>query len=253
LAGEGDRDVIRSETNAVVKILVLCGGRGSRLGPVTDQIPKPLVSLNGKPIIQHLVQSYIDKGFRDFILCTGYRGEMIREFFTGNAFDARFEFSDAGDEASMLSRLHHARPLMSERVFVAYGDTLVDVNLSEMLSEHLTSGAPVTITVASVRSPFGLVTTETDRWVDSFEEKPIQSYYVGHMLLESSVLDDLDPELIAMPDGAGLVKLFSILLSRRLLRMYPYSGPQVTFNTRRELHQAESDFIAFFTHQEESN
>ena len=231
----------------------MCGGRGSRLGPVTDQIPKPLVSVNGKPILQHLVQSYIDKGFQDFILCTGYRGEMIREFFSGNKFDARFEFSDAGEKASMLLRLHHAKELMSERVFVAYGDTLVDVDQAEMLSEHVTSGASVTITVASVRSPFGLVTTEPDGWVVSFEEKPVQSYYVGHMLLERNALNDLDPKLLAMPDGDGLVKLFSLLISQRLLHKYAYSGPQITFNTRQELHQAERDFIAFFTHQEESN
>ena len=73
------------------------------------------------------------------------------------------------------------------------------------------------------------------------------------MLLESNVLNDLDPELLTMPDGDGLVKLFSILLSQRLLRIYPYGGPQITFNTRRELHQAERDFITFFTHQEESS
>ena len=237
----------------MVKVVVLCGGRGARLGPVTDRLPKPLVPLNGKPILQHLVQSYINKGFRDFILCTGYRGDMIKEFFSENTFDARFEFSDAGGEASMLLRLHQARQLMSENVFVAYGDTLVDVDLTEMLSDHQNSGAPLTITVASVRSPFGLVSTGTDRMVDSFEEKPVQSYYVGHMLLERSILNDLEPELLALPDGDGLVKLFSLLISQRLLHMYPYSGPQITFNTSQELRQAERDITTFFTHQEESS
>ena len=235
----------------MVKTVILCGGRGLRLRPLTDDVPKPLVTLNGKPLLQHLVESYIHKGFHRFVLCTGYRGDVIREFFARHSFDAEFEFSDAGEAASILQRLYLARTLVSERVFVAYGDTLIDMDLGAMLADHLSSGALASMTVANVRSPFGLVAADRDGWVGSFEEKPLQMFYVGHMLLERSVLDDLDQELLALPDGEGLVKLFCELVSRKCLRMYPYNGPQITFNTRQELHQAERDFIAFFTHQEE--
>ena len=224
-----------------------------RLSPVTDQIPKPLVALNGKPVIQHLVQSYIDKGFGNFLLCTGYRGELIKEYFSNNPVDGKLEFSDAGHDASMLRRLHHAKTLMTDRVFVAYGDTLIDVDLEEMLADHLASGARITMTAANVQSPFGLVSSDGDHWVSSFEEKPLQWYYVGHMLLERDLLEELDTDILDMPDGQGLVKLFSQLITQRALRMYPYDGPQITFNTRQELRQAEQDFIAFFTHQEEPN
>ena len=232
--------------------MILCGGRGSRLSPLTDRIPKPLVALNGRPLLAHLVQSYIDKGFRQFVICTGYRGDMIHEFFARNAFDATLEFSDAGNEASILQRLHRARTLMTEQVFVAYGDTLINVDLEAMVADHRSSGAQITITTAEVRSPFGLVTANADRWVSSFEEKPLQSFYVGHMLLESTLLDDIDPRLLDLPDGDGLVELFCHLAFRQALRMYPYEGPQITFNTQQELHQAERDFIAFFTQSEEA-
>lgn len=234
----------------MLKTVVLCGGRGLRLRPLTNAVPKPLVPLNGKPLLQHLVESYVGKGFRHFVLCIGYRGDMIRTFFASHPFDANFEFSDAGERASMLQRLYHARPLLGERVFVAYGDTLIDVDLEAMLADHQSSGAVATITTADVRSPFGLVTADEGGWVRSFEEKPLHSYYVGHMLLECRVLDDLDPELLALPDGEGLVRLFCQWVSRKCLRLYPYNGPQITFNTQQELHQAERRFIAFFTHQE---
>ncbi len=236
----------------MVKTIVLCGGRGSRLRPLTDRIPKALVPLNGKPLLAHLVSMYIRKGCHQFLLCVGYRGDMVREFFVREPFDAEFEFSDAGEEAGILQRLYHARTQMNERAFVAYGDTLINVDLDAMLTDHASSGAAITITTANVRSPFGLVTTDADRWVCSFEEKPLQLFYVGHMLLERSVLDDVDPGLLVLPDGQGLVRLFADLTARRRLRMYPYNGPQITFNTHKELDQAERDFVSFFTQPEES-
>lgn len=230
--------------------VILCGGRGTRLRPLTDRIPKPLVLLNGKPCLQHIVESYIRKGFKRFVLCIGYQGQMIVDFFRLRAFDAEVEFSDAGGQASMLERIYHARSSIGERAFVAYGDTLIDVNLTQMLEHHLVSGAAVTITTADVRSPFGLVKATEDDWVISFEEKPVQPYYVGHMLTERAVLDDVDPELLKMPDGEGLVTLFQRLIEKRRLRMYPYSGPQITFNTQQDLDRAERDLVTFFTHQE---
>ena len=211
-----------------------------------------MVTLNGKPILAHLVQSYIDNGFREFILCTGYLGDMIQDFFADNSFDGYFEFSDAGDDASMLARLYEAKDLMSENVFVVYGDTLIDVDLSKMLSQHLINNASITMTVASVRSPFGLVTVDSDNWVKTFEEKPIQSYYLGQMIVNRETLNEIEPELLNLPDGDGLVHLFSKLSAEQKMRVYPYSGPQITFNTNQELLQAERDIITFFTHQEKS-
>ncbi len=108
----------------------------------------------------------------------------------------------------------------------------------------------VTITTAGVRSPFGLVKATEDGCVVSFDEKPVQPYYVGHMLIDRTVLEDVDPELLEMPDGDGLVALFQRLIEKRRLRLYPYTGPQITFNTQQELNRAERELVAFFTHQD---
>ena len=234
----------------MIKTVILCGGRGSRLKPLTNLIPKPLVTLNGKPLLQHVVNSYLRRGMTNFVLCVGYREDMIRDFFTRQQFPGTFVFSNAGEQASILQRLHQTQSVIGERVFVAYGDTLIDVDLEAMLAQHQASGAQVTITVAEVRSPFGLVTTDTAGWGASFEEKPLQLYYIGHMLLERTVLKNLDPHLLALPDGEGLVELFQGLIVAKQLQTYLYRGPQITFNTHQERDQAERDFIAFFTHQE---
>lgn len=234
----------------MLKTIILCGGRGIRLRPLTELVPKSLVTLNGKPCLQHIVESYIRKGYKHLLLCVGYRGDMIVEFFRHHSFDAEIEFSDAGEGAGILERLYYARSLIGKRAFVAYGDTLIDVDLKEMLAEHLSSKAAITLTTAEVRSPFGLVTMNHDRWILSFDEKPVQSYYVGHMLLERAVLDEVGPELLRKPDGEGLILLLQGLIAQRRVKLYPYMGPQITFNTQRDLDDIERDLVTFFTYVE---
>jgi len=234
----------------MVKVVVMCGGRGARLRPVTDAIPKPLVLLDGKPIVQHLLERYIRRGVRDFILCLGYRGEMVRKHFAKSPLDAHIEYSDAGEEAGILARLAHAKGLMSERVFVAYGDTLVNVDTNAMLKRHLELGVKATITTAAIRSPFGLVQTNGDGRVTTFTEKPVQEYFIGHFLLERQVLDETTANFVALKDGEGLVQLFQYLCSKGELGVFHHSGPQITFNTWQELQQAQRDIADFYTYEE---
>lgn len=233
-----------------MKTIVLCGGRGTRLGPVGDQLPKTLLPLDGKPCLQYIVENYVRRGYREFVLCVGHRGDMIVDFCRRHLPSAGFEWSDAGADASMLERLYRARHLIGDRAWVAYGDTLVDVDLADMLAGHIVSGAALTLTTAQVRSPFGLVESDGEGWLQSFREKPVQPYFVGHMLVERSVLDALDADLLSAPDGEGLVALIQRLIQQRRVRTHAYAGPQITFNTRNDLDRAERDMIEFFTQTE---
>lgn len=233
-----------------MKTIILCGGRGRRLGPAGEQLPKTLVSLNGKPCLQYIVESYVRKGFREFVLCVGHRGDMIVDFCRTQLTGAAFESSDAGEDASMLRRLYEARDLIGDRAWVAYGDTLIDVDLNDMLADHLASGASLTLTTALVQSPFGLVESDEHRWLRSFREKPVQTYFVGHMLIERSVLNALDPDLLRAPDGQGLVTLIQRLVASGRARAHTYSGPQITFNTPHDLDRAQRAVIEFFTDAE---
>ncbi len=229
-----------------LKGVILCGGKGTRLRPLTDEVPKPLVELAGKPCLQHILEGQIRRGLADFVLCIGYKGEMVREFVRRAGLDAAVEFSDAGLEASMLARLHAARDRMGERVSVSHGDTLIDLDLEGMLARHERSGAWITLTTAEVQSPFGLLTLDGDL-IASYREKPVHPYFVGHMILERRVLDDLDPALLELPDGEGLVELFQRLIAERRLGGVPYDGPRVTFNTRQDLADAHREMGRFFT------
>lgn len=233
------------------KVIILCGGSGNRLKPLSSNTPKPLVAIDGKPILQHIIEFYISKGFRDFVLCAGFRAEAVNDFIRSHNFDAEIEISNAGEDAGILERLYLCRHLITERAIVTYGDTFINIDPGHILKEHIKNKANVTITIADIRSPFGLVELDKAKRVTFFREKPFLSYYIGHMIMEKRVLDSLDADLISLPDGEGLISLFQKLIEEKSLNAYKYTGFKVTFNTPYEHKKAEEEFIRFFTEQGE--
>lgn len=231
------------------KVIILCGGSGSRLRPITSDIPKPLVQLRGKPVLQHIIEFFVNKGLDDFVLCTGFKSDMISEFISSQQFQARIKIENSGEGAGMLKRLYYVRNLIDRRAIVAYGDTFIDLDVERMIGEHDSNGAKMTITVTDIMSPFGLVKINSDNDVIEFQEKPLLPHYIGSMIIDKEILDNLDRDLIDMPDGSGLVSLFQRLISAGRLRAYRHTGLQITFNTLHEYRKAEEEFIKFFTEQ----
>lgn len=245
MSGTGDR----------IEVVVLCGGRGVRLRPTTDTIPKALVPVAGKPIIDHVIGAYIAKGVRRFRLCIGYRGEQVRAHFDPPPPGLDVAFSDSGEEASMLERLDALRHEVDETFMVAYGDTFADLDLDPLLEVHRRRGALATLVTARIQNPFGIVSLEVDDLgpggrVGSFVEKPVFDYFIGCFLMQRQALDHVDDDLRAMPDGDGLVALFSRLVDARRLAAFEHRGPNITFNTEPERRRAESVLEDFYTLRE---
>ncbi len=233
-----------------MKILILCGGRGTRLKPLTGDLPKPLLPFHGKPFLQHVIEFYLQKGIKDFILCTGFGSNAIRSLVDSCRYDASIQFSDSGEAAGILKRLYDARERMDPHSIVTYGDTFVDLDPKDLLRHHSSGGRPVTLTVAEIRSPFGIVEAAGGR-VTSFREKPVYPYYIGQMAMDRAVLEALDERMIGLPDGQGLVELFQKLISSDQLGAYLHKGLNITFNTPQEREQAEREMGRFFTHRED--
>ena len=111
------------------KVVILCGGKGVRLKPLTKDIPKPLVEIGGKPIIHQAVELYSQKGFSDFILCIGYKGYLIKEYFSRFP-DYKIKYSDSGEDATMIKRIHDIKDMIDDKIIVAYGDTYAHINFN---------------------------------------------------------------------------------------------------------------------------
>lgn len=239
-----------------MKIAILCGGHGKRLRPYTEDVPKVLVPINGKPILEHILELYLSKQFRDFILCIGYKGEKIREFIQKKSFNQNvcsIVFSDSGDRASMLTRIYRLAENFEDRIMISYGDTLTNLDVHEFLEYHKTKKVSVSIVTAKIQSPFGLVEYDEDGLASSFNEKPLLNYYIGHMLIEKRAFDLVTDDMLAMPDGAGLVHLLKLLADSRQLAVYEYHGKQITFNTHGEKERAEEMIKSFYTIDEGHN
>lgn len=234
------------------QVAILCGGRGTRLKPATDVIPKALVELNDKPILDYIIDFYRRKGLSQFILCIGYKGEQIKSHCESYPETIDFQFSDAGEDASMLQRIFQMRDQMAERIFVSYCDTFIDLDIDRMLEEHHRKKAAVTMVTAKIKSPFGLLTYDADKWVDSFTEKPTLTYYIGSFILERSALEHVTEELLDKSDGDGLVQFFGTLVNKRLLAAFEHSGSQMTFNTESERQKAEVMLGHFYTISEDA-
>jgi glucose-1-phosphate cytidylyltransferase len=195
----------------VTDVVIMCGGRGARLRPATDSIPKALLPVGARPILDHIIDHFRRYGFHRFVLCLGYRAADIRTHFLARAGGASavrlgvaesFMLDDGGTamlvetgvDTATGGRLKRVAPLtIGERFVVVYADVLSDVDLTQLMAFHGRSGRLATVTAVRPRSPFGhLVLGEGDVVCD-FEEKPQLDDWVniGYAVIERPVMDRL--------------------------------------------------------------
>lgn len=179
-----------------MKVVILCGGKGTRLKEYTEDIPKPLVEVGGKPILWHIMKIYSHYGFNEFVLCLGYKGEKIKEYFKENKEGWKIEFADTGEESSKSERLKKIKDYINEDLFlVAYGDDVCDVNLKEVVKTHKSHGKITTLTAIPLYSQFGIVETNRKNEVVNFKEKPrLDNYWFngGFFVFDRKIFDYLD-------------------------------------------------------------
>jgi glucose-1-phosphate cytidylyltransferase len=179
-------------------VAILCGGRGTRLQRGTQSIPKPLVEIGGRPILWHVIQIYAVQGFRDFLLLTGYRGELIEEFVAAAPWPegVRVRCVDTGLDTPTGGRLHAARDaLRGGTACVTYADGVADIDLDALLAYHREHGVAATMTVVRPQLQFGITQLDGDGRVIGFEEKPRSEQWIngGFFCFEPAAFDRLGP------------------------------------------------------------
>ena len=177
-------------------VVILCGGRGTRLQEHTREIPKPLVEIGGKPIVWHVVQLYAVQGFSRFVLLTGYKGEMIEQFAAAEQWPDGVEVRcvDTGMETPTGGRIASLREEFGDRRFCAtYADGVADVDLRRVLEFHGAHEGIATMTVVRPELQFGVTEMDGDGRVLGFREKPRAEHWIngGFFVFESGVFDYL--------------------------------------------------------------
>lgn len=222
--------------------IVLCGGRGERLRPLTEEIPKPLVPVRGQAILEHILDHLCRNGIKESVLCLGYKASMIRSYVASrHAAGCRIESIDTGD-ASMTDRVLDALTVTSGPVLICYGDTLANVDLHELEDSHRRAGSLATVTVFPLRSPFGVVEIADGDVVVRMTEKPVLPYWIniGYIRCEREAFKH-------MKGGSDLVQFCSDLAATGSLSAYRHMGQHVTVNTEDDLAAAEKEILSFRT------
>jgi glucose-1-phosphate cytidylyltransferase len=183
-----------------MQVVILCGGQGTRLRPKTEEIPKPLIPIGERPILWHLMKVYARHGHKDFILCLGHLGEMIREYFSKpeNVEPGwNIEFADTGVGSTKAERLLKVRDLIKgENFLLAYGDDLSSVNINEIVDCHVKNNKIVTLMAINPVSQFGIIEIDGSDAVTNFKEKPKLSHWInaGYYVFNKRIFDYLQPD-----------------------------------------------------------
>jgi len=216
-----------------MKTIILAGGRGSRISEETDDKPKPMVMLNGRPIIWHLMKIYASQGFDDFLIATGYKGDVIHDWVSN---DLKENWSvtaiDTGLDTMTAGRIAKCMDLIpGERVMVSYGDGLGNINIPNLVKFHDSHSMLATVTAVRPPARFGVLESENGVVTHFGEKVQADAGWIngGFFVIESDVrkylLDELDPfESTALPD----------LVKEKQLGVYHHHGFWKPMDTLRE-------------------
>jgi len=200
-----------------MKVVILCGGKGYRLQEETEFKPKPLVPVGGRPILWHIMKTYAYYGYNEFILCLGYRGDMIKDYFvnydlqngdvTVKLGEREIKYEDSHNENYSVTlaetglntmtggRLKRIQKYINEDIFmVTYGDGVSDININDLLKYHNNHGKIATVSAFHPISRFGVLDLDRAGMVRRFDEKPIENDYInmGYFVFNKKIFSYLD-------------------------------------------------------------
>lgn len=181
------------------EVVLMAGGLGSRLGELTANCPKPLLKVGGKPILETILESFIDQGFRRFTFSVNYLSEMVENHFgDGSRWGCEFSYLRENKRMGTAGALSLIKNRPEHPFFVMNGDILTNVNFRQMLDYHSETGAPACMAVKelSIKVPYGVVNADENLRMVSLDEKPEHTFFVnaGIYTLDPAVLDMVPSE-----------------------------------------------------------
>jgi glucose-1-phosphate cytidylyltransferase len=238
-----------------MKTVILAGGLGTRLREETEYRPKPMVIIGKQPILWHLMNIYSTYSHNDFIICTGYKSEVIKNYFHGfKAMSSDFTLeigssnlqihgslpesnwtvtiTDTGASTMTGGRLFQSKKYLNNDTFMCtYGDGLADININDLIDFHKSHGKIATVTCVQPPSRFGVLRINQSNQVSEFLEKPKTSDWVngGFFVFEPEIFDYLGPNSILEHEP------ISNLVRDGELMAYPHRGYWQSMDTHREV------------------
>ncbi len=228
------------------KVFLMVGGLGKRLMPLTEDIPKPMLHVGGKPILQTIVGGFVKSGFTNITMCLGYKSHKIQDFFgDGSQFGAEIDYVIENQRMGTAGALTLTNQSLDKPFFVMNGDLLTNVNFENMLEFHETQNSKATMCVREYdfEVPFGVITTNNKK-ITLIEEKPVHSFFVnaGIYLLEPECIN-----LIPENEFYDMTSLFEKVISAGGNTVaFPLQEYWLDIGRKSEYEQANAEFHKIF-------
>ncbi|KOA21124.1 D-glycero-alpha-D-manno-heptose 1-phosphate guanylyltransferase [Clostridium homopropionicum DSM 5847] len=186
-------------------VFILAGGLGTRLRPLTNNIPKPMLKIGEKPILEHIIEQFKEYGFKNFILSINYKGEIIEDYFKdGKQFDVNIEYVRETKKLGTAGSIKLAEDKLNKPFIVINGDILTGIDFDAFLNYHIENNFDITVGARNyeIKVPYGVMVTD-DLLIKSLEEKPVYSFHINsgvYVLNEKVVKYIPEDEMYNMTD-----------------------------------------------------
>jgi dTDP-glucose pyrophosphorylase len=228
------------------KVVLMAGGLGTRLRPLTDDRPKPLLEVGSKPILETIIENFAKYGFKNFILSVNYKAHMLEDYFgAGGKLGVHIDYIHENKRLGTAGALSLMHEKLQEPFFVMNGDLLTNVNFEQLFDYHHAHHAVATMAVREYdfQVPYGVVNVE-DGHIRSIEEKPIQRFFV------SAGIYMLSPEVLSyIPRDSfyDMPTLFTELITNKMTALsFPIREYWLDIGRMEELERAKSDYAYVF-------
>jgi len=245
LVGIEEVDDILKPANFSNRVVLMAGGLGTRLRPLTDEMPKPLLQIGDKPILETIINGFAKYGFTNIILSVSYKAAMIEDYFgDGSKFGVNIEYVHEEKRMGTAGALSLMKEKLNEPFFVMNGDLLTNVNFEHMLEYHLSKNAIATMGVREYdfQVPYGVVNVDGHQ-ILSIEEKPVHSFFVsgGVYILSPNVLEMIPDAYYDMPS------LFDSLIEKKKKSIsFPIKEYWLDIGQMSDFHRANAEYHGIF-------
>jgi glucose-1-phosphate cytidylyltransferase len=232
------KDYINFKKNLTV--LILCGGKGLRLRPLTKDTPKPLIKVKNKSILENIIRYFIKFKVNDFIIATGYKHKIIDQFIKKKFKNPNVRTFYTGLNSDIVERIKKSSKYSKKYLLICYGDTLIDININKYIKFFMSHPKKVTVASYQLDSSFGIFNIQKKNQIIDFKEKPILDIWfnVGYFLFSVNNFK-LFSKFKKFKD---LLKYLSRI---RAMKTYKHFGNHVTVNTLAELEKAKKISVNF--------
>jgi glucose-1-phosphate cytidylyltransferase len=215
-----------------MKLVILAGGLGTRISEETDYIPKPMVQIGNKPILWHIINYYSVFGFREFIICGGYKINFIRNFFKKKMNKSwNIKVINTGKNSNTGKRLRKIKKLVNNTFCLTYGDGLSNVDLYKLIHFHKKNRSTVTLTAVKPIPHFGKIVFKGNKVIKFFEKNQNKENWIngGFFVCEKNVF-----KYLASKNPIFEKEVLPILAKKKLLAAYKHNGFWYCMDTLRD-------------------